>query len=111
MESFFITPCKCKGSCEFVHVFCLKKWLQNKITYKAIGNTLHYQWKKFECEVCKEAMPKEICIDGICISLIDIRRPELPYIIMENVCREKKVSKGIFLVQLLPSDKIKLVKF
>ncbi len=30
----FIVPCKCKGSCEFVHFQCLKKWVNSKVSKK-----------------------------------------------------------------------------
>ena len=26
----FITPCKCKGTCEFVHFSCLKEWIDSR---------------------------------------------------------------------------------
>jgi len=29
--SLLISPCKCKGSCSFVHITCLKTWLNTKI--------------------------------------------------------------------------------
>ena len=30
-ENFMISPCKCKGSCEGVHVQCLKMWIDSKV--------------------------------------------------------------------------------
>lgn len=34
IKNFKVTPCKCKGSCEFVHFFCLQNWLESKISKK-----------------------------------------------------------------------------
>lgn len=109
-EGLFITPCKCKGSCQFVHIGCLKVWLNRRLIPKTQGNTLYYHWKKLECEVCKEPLPKVINYDGKLIPLLNLSRPSAPYILMENVCRDKKISKGLYLVQMLPNDQIKLVK-
>ena len=30
----FITPCKCKGTSQFIHVSCLKEWLASKRVVK-----------------------------------------------------------------------------
>ncbi len=30
-ENYMISPCKCKGSCEGVHIDCLKMWIDSKI--------------------------------------------------------------------------------
>jgi len=54
-------------------------------------------------------MPKVIEYGEKKINLFQINRPSLPYILMENVSREKKTSKGMYLVQMLPNDQIKLV--
>lgn len=107
-EFFFISPCNCKGSCEFVHLECLKGWLASRLNPKANNNTLSYNWKKLECEVCKQPLPKELEIGDKKFNLISINKPDVPYIILENVSRDKKISKGLYIVQLLPSDQIKL---
>ena len=107
-DNLFISPCKCKGSCQYVHIGCLRVWLNSRLTPKSLGNTLYFHWKKLECEVCKEPMPKVIEYGEKRISLFSINRPQLPYILMENVCRDKRISKGMYLVQMLPNDHIKL---
>lgn len=33
-DDFFVTPCNCKGTCEFVHYQCLKQWVESKISKK-----------------------------------------------------------------------------
>lgn len=110
-DYLFISPCKCKGTCQYVHIGCLRVWLNKRLIPKTQGNTLYYHWKKLECEVCKEPMPKVVMYDEKRISLLNIIRPCAPYILMENVSREKRTSKGMYLVQMLPNDQIKLVGF
>lgn len=43
-------------------------------------------------------MPKLVIINGQKFPIIEIDRPETPYIILESISREKKVSKGLFLI-------------
>lgn len=45
-EDPFITPCKCNGSCAYVHFNCLKQWLDSRGYKKESGNTISYKWKK-----------------------------------------------------------------
>ncbi len=42
-----------EGSCEFVHLACLKHWMASKISRKISGTTIHYKTKYLECEVFK----------------------------------------------------------
>lgn len=59
-DNFFITPCNCKGSCQYVHFQCLKVWVESKLKKKPNGNTIAYNWKKSECELCRSTLPKVI---------------------------------------------------
>ena len=45
-----ISPCKCKGSSEFVHSDCLKKWLKNKNERPVIP--AYFTQFNYSCEVC-----------------------------------------------------------
>jgi hypothetical protein len=59
-----ISPCKCKGSCEFVHLDCLKTWLKNKISRQDNRLVSSYFLTKFECELCKQQLPNKIISQG-----------------------------------------------
>jgi hypothetical protein len=63
-----------------------------------------------DCEVCSEPLPKRLEINGKIFDIADIDRPEQPYIILESLSKEKKVSKGIFLIKSISEEAIKLVK-
>ena len=58
IDNVLLFPCKCMGSSGGVHFLCLKTWIQHKIVSKSNNNTATYQWKKLECEVCKETLPR-----------------------------------------------------
>jgi hypothetical protein len=48
-DNFLISPCKCKGSCEGVHVQCLKMWIDSKVKKEVTGMVVSYNFTKFEC--------------------------------------------------------------
>lgn len=55
-----INPCACKGSCELVHVNCLKNWINSKVKKDSNGIAISYNFSKFECEICKTLLPKTV---------------------------------------------------
>lgn len=42
------------------------------------------------------------------LPLVEIEKPLVPYIILESICREKKVSKGLYLISSLNNEISKL---
>jgi hypothetical protein len=56
-ENPLISPCKCIGSVRFVHLICMRKWLNAKTIVKNIKNMTVYSFKNFECELCKTRIP------------------------------------------------------
>jgi hypothetical protein len=73
-------------------------------------NAIIYYWKRLECELCQTPLPKKYFLDGKMHDLVDIHRPHTPYILLENVMREKKTSKSMILLQVFSeSDVLKLV--
>lgn len=55
--NFLFNPCKCNGSCGTVHYGCLAEWIRVKVKKEVVGGTQHYNFTKFECEVCKSELP------------------------------------------------------
>lgn len=75
---------------------------------------ISYDSKRFECEVCEKPYPKCIYIDNKRYDIF-LSLPNTPYLLIENVIREKKKSKGIILIKMDqltmkdPNIEIKLV--
>ena len=110
-SDFLVSPCNCKGSCRYIHFNCLKKWISMKLSLKPNLNALIYYWKRLECELCQTPLPKKYSLEDKMHELVDINRPQTPYILMENVMREKRTSKSMILLQTYTeSDVLKLVK-
>jgi len=96
-----------------VHFACLQSWINSKIVKKEQGNTTNYLWKKFDCEVCEKQYPKHILYGNLRYDLVNIEFPEGPYLLLENISREKRKSKGLTLIRRNPSkdEETKLVYY
>lgn len=108
-DTLYVNLCKCKGSCEFVHIVCLKNWIQSKIKTKVSGPSVLYKLKKLECEVCKEPLPSVLKVKDKRIHIFHIERPEYPYIILQGFSKEKTNSKELYLIPIVNDEPIKMV--
>lgn len=110
IEHALMFCCDCQGSAGGVHFICLKQWIKNKIVSKTSNNTATYQWKKLECEVCKKQLPRKLIFKGEVHELINIERPDCPYIILEKIGGQNEGGTGSTLSLIVPTetDSIKL---
>ena len=94
-----ITPCDCSGSSRYIHLDCLKQWLQSKMVVINRFFCDNYIFKVNACELCKAIYPDQVLIDGHKYDIYDIERPETdPYLIMEVV--GMPVGKNIKLIKI-----------
>eukprot|EP01017_Pseudomicrothorax_dubius_P038859 TRINITY_DN588_c0_g1_i10.p1 TRINITY_DN588_c0_g1~~TRINITY_DN588_c0_g1_i10.p1 ORF type:complete len:527 (-),score=115.43 TRINITY_DN588_c0_g1_i10:161-1741(-) len=107
-ENLLIAPCKCRGSCEYMHLACFQHWFKSKISHRASLNACTFLWKKLECEVCQEPIPRIFTVEGQQSELFDLRRPTgQPYVILETISRDKKAGKGLHVLNVV-EDGVKL---
>mmetsp|Transcript_10133 Transcript_10133/g.7604 ORF Transcript_10133/g.7604 Transcript_10133/m.7604 type:complete len:240 (+) Transcript_10133:916-1635(+) len=52
----FITPCKCTGSMRYIHLLCLRNWLDSKRVSQKLEGVYSYYWEELVCELCKEPL-------------------------------------------------------
>jgi len=109
VDQALIFCCDCSGSSGGVHFSCLKSWIRNKIVTKSNNNTATYHWKRLECEVCKKTLPRKIIFKGQMHELINIERPDCPYIILDKIPAPNE-PKASTLSLIIPNehDSIKL---
>ena len=55
-ENPFITPCGCIGSMRFIHVQCVREWLDAKKQSQKLDGIFSYYWEELSCELCKEPL-------------------------------------------------------
>jgi pSer/pThr/pTyr-binding forkhead associated (FHA) protein len=84
-ENPLISPCKCNGTMQYIHLECLKKWLDSKIHTKLTPYTFSYNWKNLVCELWGEKLQDSYVINGRMTYVLDYLRPnEGNYIILES---------------------------
>lgn len=82
-----------------MHFGCLKSWITSKVVVKDHGNTITYDAKRFECEVCEKPYPKCIFFNNKRYDIF-LNLPNPPYLLLENIIREKKKSRGVILMKM-----------
>lgn len=97
LDNLMLYPCKCLGSSAGVHFSCLRSWVQYKIIAKHNHNVANYHWKKLECEICLEPLPRRIRYGPNIHELITITRPISPYVIFEKMDGDKKSSSFVLI--------------
>lgn len=106
---FLTNICKCAGNSQAVHLECMRYWVDSNITREETQFGLSLKWKKqHECTICKESLPIRVQFENEYFDLFTLERPELQYILVENVNREKNVCCEIYLIHALLQDNIKL---
>ena len=101
INTLLLYPCKCAGSSGGVHFSCLKNWIKHKIVSRSNNNTATYAWKKLECEVCKEPLPRNIKYRGKFHELISVEKPGCPYIILEKINNSSNSDKKSSMLSLI----------
>lgn len=101
-----MTPCKCAGTMRYIHLECLQQWLASKMTMRQSGSTLSYSWKNLECELCKEPFPLVASLEGRLVELVQMHKPETPYLILEDDRVER--GRGLHVISLLENSAIHL---
>ncbi|CAD8199085.1 unnamed protein product [Paramecium octaurelia] len=108
-QLFLTNICKCAGNSQAVHLECMRYWVDSNITSEETQFGLSLKWKKqHECTICKESLPLRVQFENEYFDLFTLERPELQYILVENVNKEKNVCCEIYLIHALLQDNIKL---
>lgn len=74
-----LSPCACAGSLRYIHVGCLRRWLDGQLQVKQLdqgGGS--YLIRTITCEICKSVYSKSV------YESVLIPRPNVPHIILED---------------------------
>jgi len=79
--------CNCTGTIKHMHYECLKKWVDGNKTYESSGYVCTYNWKHFNCEICKYPFPDEFQNkDGKSYKILNYDVPKgESYIVIEDL--------------------------
>ena len=93
-----ISPCKCTGSMQYVHLACLKEWLQQKISIRHASKVSSYFWRDIACELCKTPFPSSIDCRGRRYDIIAVTYPSKPYVVLEDTREDQ--PNGVHILSL-----------
>jgi hypothetical protein len=95
-----INPCGCTGSVRFIHLKCIRRWLNSKIVSKSFSFLTIHSLKNFECEICKVNIPERIKFRNEILSLVEYQKPDSNYVILESISREKRDNRYIYIIHM-----------
>jgi len=104
-----ISPCDCTGSVKFIHLECIREWLESKKHKKETPFVNSYIWRGLECEICKAAYNDQATLsNGKVVSLLkyDIHQDAEKYMVIESVTNSS--SKTVHVVNFSAKSEIKV---
>mmetsp|Transcript_40778 Transcript_40778/g.89125 ORF Transcript_40778/g.89125 Transcript_40778/m.89125 type:complete len:416 (+) Transcript_40778:109-1356(+) len=96
-----VSPCKCKGSIQHVHLGCLRHWIKGRLNLSdASGGS--YFFRQLPCELCKSAYPAYVNVGDERTPLVEVPRTQPPFIVLENMVRDSQqhASRGLHVISL-----------
>ena len=109
-ENPLVQPCQCSGSLKYIHLNCLKHWLNTKSCIKTDSNErfISFLVKPIECEICKAKFPDFIRHKD---KLYEILEPNIDfesYCYLEILTLDKDRKRYIYVINLNINTKLKL---
>jgi len=105
-----ISPCQCIGSVKYIHLECIREWLESKKHKKETPLVNSYIWRGLECEICISAYRDEVVLPktrkSVSLLKFDIHQDADKYMIIESVTNSS--SKTIHVVNFSASNEIKV---
>jgi len=87
-----IRPCGCRGSIESVHLGCLQQWIRCRMGLMDEKGGNAYLVKQQNCDLCKQALPSHVCLQGVKRPLVEVPQPAGPFMVLEQAARSSRAS-------------------
>ena len=97
-----VQPCICDGSLKYVHLGCLRQWINTQSCVKLDSNDKCsiFLVKPVECELCKTKFPDYIKHQNKLYPLLDFSKEYKNYLVLESLTLDKNKNKFIYMVSL-----------
>lgn len=79
-----VTVCTCSGTGKYIHLECLREWIQHKLKKMRDSDGAFYQTSLLFCEICKSKFPKAIIKNGKTYGLLKFLEESTPYIALKG---------------------------
>jgi hypothetical protein len=94
-EDPLIEACSCRGSIQYVHLGCLRYWINGRLAISE-GSSYTYLFTQLSCELCKAVYPATVASSSSPtgrIPLVPLPETKAPYIVLENMMRSSSSSE------------------
>ncbi|XP_055388705.1 uncharacterized protein LOC129617557 [Condylostylus longicornis] len=105
-EDPLLCPCQCKGSIKFVHLDCLRHWINGRLSISDDQQKASFFFKQLQCELCKAAFPSAVILNNERVSIVRVPKIEPPFIILENNVGTN--NRGLHVVSMHAKKELKL---
>ncbi|EER04075.1 membrane associated RING finger, putative [Perkinsus marinus ATCC 50983] len=90
-----IAPCSCSGSIRYVHLSCLRRWINGRLELPDetdIPSSCHFFYKQLSCELCKQLYPTYIKLPGCetVTSLVEVPQLRAPLVVLESLASNEE---------------------
>ncbi|KAF4659740.1 hypothetical protein FOL47_007466 [Perkinsus chesapeaki] len=93
-----IAPCNCSGSIRYVHLSCLRRWINGRLDLPDESDALatcHFFYKQLSCELCKQVYPTYVKLpnSNSLTTLVEVPQLRAPIIVLESLaCNEENAD-------------------
>ena len=110
IDNPLVQPCKCTGSLKYIHLNCLKHWLNTKSCTKVDFNNNYsiFLVRQVECEICKTKFPDFIKHKESLYEILDFKSEFENFFTLESLTIDKNNTRCIYVVNLDNNIKIKI---
>lgn len=110
IDNFLVQPCKCSGSLKYIHLNCLKHWLNTKSCAKMESNENYsiFLVKQVECEICKAKFPDYLKLNDKLYEILDFKSEFENYCTLESLTIDKNNTRCIYVVNLDKNIRLKI---
>lgn len=94
---------------KYIHMNCLKSWLDSKRQERQTDTVKSYFWKNIECELCKSLFPDVVKVKNELKRILGYELPETgPYLVLETYSSLKSKSRIIHVLSFEGLAKIRV---
>ena len=97
-----VQPCNCSGSLKYIHLNCLKHWLNTKSCSNLFKNENYsvFLVEPVQCEICKTNFPDFLKHKDKIYEILDFNSEFENYFTIESLTLDKNNTKFIYVVNL-----------
>ena len=113
-EDPLIEACSCRGSIQYVHMGCLRYWINGRLSLSDTTK-FTYLFSQLACELCKSQYPTQVQLaDGTSVPLVPLPETKAPFIVLENMMRAEgappsaETSRGVYVISLAGKKMLRL---